>query len=119
MLQGTAEPDGERTRITLAGISLYAENVVRGSVSFAIRSDRILVTVVPPSPPPENCIEGRIVNVSPRGPYVRIDVRIAPTLNLVAFVPQTTGGLGPGVQVQVSFPAAAVRIFDGEDEPSA
>ncbi len=71
------------------------------------------------SPPPENCIEGRVVNVSPRGPYVRIDVRIAPALNLVAFAAQTTAGLGPGAQVQVSFPAAAVRIFDAEDEPQA
>ena len=54
VLRGTAEPDGERTRITLAGLSLYAARPARGSVSLAIRSDRILVTAVRPSPPPEN-----------------------------------------------------------------
>lgn len=97
--------------IRIDGGEVCAKNAAEGAVELTIRADEIIVTDETPEPPADNVLEGTVVLVSPRGPFTRVDVEIAPGTRLQANLPRTIPAPAMGARVWVSFPASAVHVF--------
>jgi ABC-type Fe3+/spermidine/putrescine transport system ATPase subunit len=99
---------GEGGRIRIEGGELLAEASVEGPVELLIRADDVLVGGDVSG---DNVLEGTAVFVSPRGPYTRVEVQIAPGTRLQANLPRTVPAPAEGARVRAAFPASAVHVF--------
>ncbi len=110
ILEGTAEPEGGGARIRVGAAEFRSDAPASGLVSFMVRAEEILVTEASPGEWP-NVLEGRVVLVSPRGAFARVDVEIAPGAALTAHLPKPFSLPAPGARVWVKFPPSAVHLF--------
>ncbi len=111
VVAGTAQPDGEGCRVTVAGGVLTSSEGAAGPVQCVIRADEVSLIESQPVGAGQNLLEAEVERVSPRGLFTRIDSRIAPGISVIAYVPRTAGAPDPGGQVWLSFPPSAVHIL--------
>jgi len=102
---GTATAGG---RIAFAGHEIGTTQPCEGKVTFMIRPESL--RIVPAETP--DALAAEVRRISPRGPYVRLDLhtKIGP---LVVFTPPDgADGLAAGQGCHVAFPPDAVRIIE-------
>lgn len=110
ILEGTAEPQGAGSLVHAGPVRLRSEDPASGAVSFVVLADEIRLRTGP-AEPGENVLEGRLILLSPRGPFGRADVEIAPGLRLTARLPRMDSWPAPGSCVEIRFPPSAVRVL--------
>jgi len=113
VLEGTAEPVGEGSRLRAGPLEIRAEAPASGPVSFTVRAGEIAVSAAPPAPGTGNVLEGKAVLVSPRGVFARVDVEVAAGIRLMAYLPRPYSLPEPGARAWAVFPPSAVHIFKG------
>ena len=101
---GTATADG---RIAFGGHEVATTQSCAGDVTFMIRPESL--RIVPAEMP--DALAAEVRRVSPRGPYVRVDLHTAVGPLVVFTPPCGADGLAAGGRCHVAFPPDAVRVI--------
>jgi molybdate transport system ATP-binding protein len=117
ILPGTARRTADGLAVQVGDLELLATNGPEGEVFLTVRPEDLSVSAGAASGG-ENRMAGRVERVVDKGALMRVDVKVAPEVTLVALMGRRgfeASGLAAGERASVSFDPAVAHVFQDSE----